>query len=253
MCCSYTLRRKGDRRVSEFNNLRDTFRRLGMELTEEKETIYRGYMEDILELNESINLTAIRERDAFIAGHYDDSMACAFTPEFQEAGRIIDVGTGGGFPGIPLAIAYPDKEFVLVDSLNKRIKIIVSLAEKYGLSNVQALHGRAEELGRREGLREAFDLCVSRAVANMSTLTELCLPFVREGGSFIAYKGPGSDGEIADAAKAIEILGGSLRSVEKAYGGPEGTEHRLVIVSKKKKTPAKYPRKPGTPGKSPIK
>lgn len=239
--------------MSEFRKLGEIFSRLGIEFTEEKERIYRGYMEDILELNESINLTAIRERDAFIAGHYEDSMACAFTPDFREAGRIIDVGTGGGFPGIPLAIAFPEKEFVLVDSLNKRIKIIVNLAEKYGLSNVTALHGRAEELGRREGMRESFDLCVSRAVANMSTLSELCLPFVREGGSFIAYKGPGSDGEIADADKAIKILGGSLKSVERAYGGPEGTEHRLVIVSKKRQTPSKYPRKAGTPGKTPIK
>lgn len=232
--------------------LKEIFNKLGIDFTDNKEKIYRGYMKDILRLNEHINLTAITEENDFISAHYVDSLACAFAYEFQEANKIIDVGTGGGFPGIPLAIAFPDKKFVLIDSLNKRIKIINELCEKYDINNVSAVHGRAEELGRNKILREAFDLCVSRAVANMAVLAELCIPFVSIGGSFIAYKGPGSDGEIADAAKAIKILGGSLRRIDTEEAGPKETSHRLVVISKEKSTPAKYPRKPGTPKKTPI-
>ncbi|MDD6191199.1 MAG: 16S rRNA (guanine(527)-N(7))-methyltransferase RsmG [Firmicutes bacterium] len=232
--------------------LKEVFDRLNIEFDEERESKYKGYMDDVLELNKSINLTAITDRDKFIEGHYVDSLACAFLQEFDKARRVVDIGTGGGFPGVPLAIAYPDKEFVLVDSLNKRIKIINSLCEKYEITNVKAIHGRAEELARKSDLRDSFDMCVSRAVANMSTLVELCLPFVKTGGFFVAYKGPESDEEINNSAKAIKTLGGTMDRIAAAEIGPRGTQHRLVIVSKERETPKKYPRKPGTPGKTPI-
>lgn len=232
--------------------LKEVFERLNIDFDEERESKYKGYMDDVLELNKSINLTAITDRDKFIEGHYVDSLACAFLQEFDKARRVVDIGTGGGFPGVPLAIAYPDKEFVLVDSLNKRIKIINSLCEKYEITNVKAIHGRAEELARKSDLRDSFDMCVSRAVANMSTLVELCLPFVKTGGFFVAYKGPESDEEINNSAKAIKTLGGTMDRIAATEIGPRGTQHRLVIVSKEKETPKKYPRKPGTPGKTPI-
>lgn len=232
--------------------LKEVFDRLNIEFDEERESKYKGYMDDVLELNKSINLTAITDRDKFIEGHYVDSLACAFLQEFDKARRVVDIGTGGGFPGVPLAIAYPDKEFVLVDSLNKRIKIINSLCEKYEITNVKAIHGRAEELARKSDLRDSFDMCVSRAVANMSTLVELCLPFVKTGGFLVAYKGPESDEEINNSAKAIKTLGGTMDRIAAAEIGPRGTQHRLVIVSKERETPKKYPRKPGTPGKTPI-
>ena len=232
--------------------LKEVFDRLNIEFDEERESKYKGYMDDVLELNKSINLTAITDKDKFIEGHYVDSLACAFLQEFDKARRVVDIGTGGGFPGVPLAIAYPDKEFVLVDSLNKRIKIINSLCEKYEITNVKAIHGRAEEFARKPDLRDSFDMCVSRAVANMSTLVELCLPFVKTGGFFVAYKGPESDEEINNSAKAIKTLGGTMDRVAAAEIGPRGTQHRLVIVSKEKETPKKYPRKPGTPVKTPI-
>lgn len=211
-----------------------------------------GYMDGVLEWNKRINLTAITERDAFIQKHYVDSLFCTSSEEFRKASNIIDVGTGGGFPGIPLAIAFPDKHFVLIDSLNKRIRIIHELSEKLGISNISVFHGRAEELARREDMREKFDLCVSRAVANMSTLAEYCLPFVRVGGSFIAYKGPDCDQELEDARKALRILGGRIERKENPVFEGILFDHKLIFVGKMKKTPSKYPRKAGTPSKEPL-
>ena len=170
------------------NNFREIFRKLDIAFSPDKEDKLSGYMDEILELNQHINLTAITDRDEFIRKHYIDSLLCVSYDEFKNAKNIIDVGTGGGFPGVPLAVAFPEKNFVLIDSLNKRIKIINELCEKLGIMNVRAVHGRAEELARKKDMRDSFDLCVSRAVANMSTLTEYCLPFVKKGGCFIAYK-----------------------------------------------------------------
>ena len=154
---------------------------------------------------------------------------------------------------MPLAVVFPDKEFVLMDSLNKRIKIITELCEAAGITNVTAVHGRAEELARRKDMRESFDVCVSRAVANMSTLSEYCLPFVRTGGTFIAYKGPDSENEIRDAGAAIAKLGGDISRIEKINMDGFPFDHRLVYINKIKPTVSKYPRKPGTPAKEPLK
>lgn len=225
---------------------------LQMNIPHDEETLnkYSIYMEGILKWNEKINLTAITERDEFVVKHFIDSILCCNFPEYKEANTVIDVGTGGGFPGIPLAIISPEKKFVLADSLKKRLKVIDELADKASILNVETVHGRAEELAKKKEYRQNFDLCVSRAVANMAVLSEYCLPFIKTGGYLLAYKGPDAEEEIKSAKKAIRILGGELIRLETAP--LDGFEHNIVVIKKVKDTPAKYPRKAGTPAKTPI-
>ncbi|MCI5536504.1 MAG: 16S rRNA (guanine(527)-N(7))-methyltransferase RsmG [Lentihominibacter sp.] len=234
-------------------NVESICSRLHINYDDGKSRKFEGYMESVLEKNKHINLTAITDRDEFIRKHYVDSLLCASSAEFRNANSVIDVGTGGGFPGIPLAIAFPEKEFVLIDSLNKRIRIINELCENYGIDNVTALHGRAEELGRNSNFRESFDICVSRAVANMSTLSEYCLPFVKIGGTFIAYKGPECSEELNNASNAIRMLGGEVMRIENPQFDELPFEHTLIYINKAESTRSKYPRKAGTPSKEPIK
>ena len=218
---------------------------------------FQEYMERILWWNDKVNLTAIMDPTEFEEKHFMDSLLIGELGEFSGSQKIVDIGTGGGFPGIPLAIAYPSKEFLLVDSLEKRLKIVKEVAEEIGIDNVTVLHSRAEDLGRNKDYRERFDLCVSRAVAHLAVLSEYCLPPVKPGGSFIAYKGPEAEGEAAASGRAIAVLGGERARVvkSKAASMVSGYEldHLLVVVKKKKKTPAAYPRKAGTPAKTPIK
>lgn len=225
----------------------------GVDSSDEKLRQLSGYMEGILDFNESINLTAITDRKEFIAKHYIDSLMCAAMDEINDADTVIDVGTGGGFPGVPLAIAFPEKKFTLIDSLNKRIKIVNQLCDELEIKNVRAIHGRAEELAKKKDMREQFDICVSRAVANMATLSEYCLPFVKVGGSFIAYKGPDCESEVKEASNAIEKLGGCLLRIERPEADGVAFDHRLIVVKKIAATAAKFPRKPGTPSKEPMK
>ena len=234
-------------------NVESICSRLHINYDDGKSRKFEGYMESVLEKNKHINLTAITDRDEFIRKHYVDSLLCASSADFRNANSFIDVGTGGGFPGIPLAIAFPEKEFVLIDSLNKRIRIINELCENYGIDNVTALHGRAEELGRNSNFRESFDICVSRAVANMSTLSEYCLPFVKIGGTFIAYKGPECSEELNNASNAIRMLGGEVMRIENPQFDELPFEHTLIYINKAESTRSKYPRKAGTPSKEPIK
>ena len=234
-------------------NVESICSRLHINYDDGKSRKFEGYMESVLEKNKHINLTAITDRDEFIRKHYVDSLLCASSAEFRNANSVIDVGTGGGFPGIPLAIAFPEKEFVLIDSLNKRIRIINELCENYGIDNVTALHGRAEELGRNSNFRESFDICVSRAVANMSTLSEYCLPFVKIGGTFIAYIGPECSEELNNASNAIRMLGGEVMRIENPQFDELPFEHTLIYINKAESTRSKYPRKAGTPSKEPIK
>lgn len=211
---------------------------------------FAEYLNGILDWNEKINLTAITDREDFITKHYVDSVLCYPFAEYQNAERIIDVGTGAGFPGIPLAILSPDKSFTLADSLNKRLKVIDSLAGEIGIENVTTVHGRAEELARNKSFRQRFDLCVSRAVANMAVLAEYSLPFIRKGGFLLAYKGPEAEKEVAAAEKAIRILGGRVDRIQSVDLG--GFAHNIVVIEKIGDTPAKYPRKAGTPAKDPL-
>ena len=208
------------------------------------------YMKGILSWNEKINLTAIRDPEEFVIKHYVDSLRIAELPEFQAAETVIDVGTGGGFPGVPLAAAAPEKRFLLMDSLNKRIKVILELTAACGIGNVEAVHGRAEDLGRDPQYREQFDLCVSRAVADLSVLSEYCLPFVKPGGAFIAYKGSSAEEELGRAERAIRLLGGEILRVD--HAGIDNMEHRFIVIRKVRHTQKAYPRKAGTPAKSPL-
>ncbi|MDO4517980.1 MAG: 16S rRNA (guanine(527)-N(7))-methyltransferase RsmG [Bacillota bacterium] len=212
---------------------------------------FRQYMNGVLEWNKKVNLTAIVDENEFIEKHFIDSLFCITSSEFNDAKTIIDVGTGGGFPGVPLAICYPEKRFMLMDSLAKRMKIVKELCDKIAIKNVQVIHGRAEDLGRDKAMRDKFDLCVSRAVANMSTLSEYCLPLVRPNGVFIAYKGSECEDEVGQAARAIELLGGKLDRIDQA-GYNLNYNHKLVYVNKVKPTPKAYPRKAGTPSKKPL-
>lgn len=230
--------------------LKNAFEELHIPNDEEILKQYEKYMEGILNWNEKINLTAIKERKEFITKHFIDSVLCYHFSEYVNAESVVDVGTGAGFPGVPLAILSPDKEFVLADSLNKRLKVIDQLTESIGIENVTTVHGRAEELAKNKKYREKFDVCISRAVANMAVLAEYCLPFVRVGGYLLAYKGPDAKKEAEEAKKALKILGGKVKRIEAV--NLADFDHNIIVIEKIKETPAKYPRKAGTPAKEPI-
>ncbi|WP_027399630.1 16S rRNA (guanine(527)-N(7))-methyltransferase RsmG [Anaerovorax odorimutans] len=214
---------------------------------------FEKYMDSILEWNDKVNLTAITDRKEFVKKHFIDSLACCELEQMKKFKKIIDVGTGAGFPGIPLAIIYPDKEFFLLDSLNKRIKIINEIKTSLDIDNVNLYHGRAEEFAHKKEFREKFDLCVSRAVANLSVLSEYCLPFVKVGGYFAAYKTGNAKEEIDNSLKAIDILGGIIEKKKIMNIDCFDLDHQIIIIKKIKNTISKYPRKAGIPGKEPLK
>ncbi|WP_245156625.1 16S rRNA (guanine(527)-N(7))-methyltransferase RsmG [Clostridium aminobutyricum] len=226
---------------------------LSIPYTEEMIDKFERYMQLVLEWNEKVNLTAITEREEFIKKHFIDSVLCYSFPEMKKAQTVIDVGTGAGFPGIPLALVYPEKKFVLMDSLNKRLKIIDQICSDLDIQNVKTLHGRAEDLGKSKMYREKYDICVSRAVANLATLSEYCLPFIKVGGAFLAYKGNKAEEEIKEAEKAIHLLGGKLMEERQVKLDDFDLDHHIRVISKCKNTPAKFPRKAGTPSKEPLK
>ncbi len=241
------------------DRLTGILRSFNIDCVDEKAEVLREYMELVLDRNQHVNLTAIADRDEFIERHYVDSLVVAGLPEWKGARSVIDLGTGGGFPGIPLAVAFPEKEFMLVDSLNKRIRIIQEFCEDLGIRNVDAIHGRAEELGQNREHREHFDVCVSRAVADMRVLAEYCLPFVKTGGWFIAYKGADCDEEVKNAEHALTKLGGRIDRIIPASDmlpqqdeNPTTSEHKLVLIHKTEPTPKAYPRRAGTPSKKPL-
>ena len=192
-----------------------------------------SYLDMVLERNEHINLTAVRDRDEAIVKHVLDSLAICDLPEYKAAKTVIDVGTGAGFPGALLAIVSPEKEFTLLDSTLKRLRVIDEFAEALNISNLNTVHARAEEINRKPEYSAAFDICVSRAVANLDTLSKWCLPFVRKGGSFIAYKGENYNEELEGANKTLRKLGGRLDRVEAYPSEPEDISgHVLMIISR---------------------
>lgn len=210
------------------------------------------YYEMLLEWNEMMNLTAITEYDEVMKKHFIDSISLVKAYDVFQSVSVIDVGTGAGFPGLALKIAYPNLKLTLLDSLNKRIQFLNAVIERLSLKDVKTIHGRAEDLAKPDQLREQFDLCVSRAVANLSTLSEYCLPFVKVGGQFISYKSEKISEETDAAKKAISLLGGKVnRQVE--FKLPDSDIYRnLFIIDKIKQTPGKFPRKAGMPAKEPI-
>jgi len=235
------------------NQLENAFEQLNISADSETILKFEKYMKLVLAWNEKVNLTAITDESEFIKKHFIDSVLCAGFDEMKNAKTMIDVGTGAGFPGVPLALIFPDKRFLLIDSLGKRIKILDEILESLGIANVETLHTRAEDLAHNEAYREKFDICVSRAVANLATLSEYCLPFVNIGGTFISYKGPDAGEELQEAKSAIKILGGETESIRNVNVEGFDLSHNMVVIKKKQKTPLKYPRKAGTPTKEPLK
>lgn len=224
----------------------------GIVLSELQLSQLMKYYELLSEWNQKINLTAITEFDDVMKKHFVDSASLVKICDINSFESVIDVGTGAGFPGLVLKILFPDLKVTLLDSLNKRIRFLNVVIEELHLEGVQTVHGRAEDFAKPGKGREKFDLCVSRAVANLSTLSEYCIPFVRQNGLFIAYKSERSAEEIAAAQKAITILGGRLKD-KKEFTLPDSDIYRVLYkIEKEKTTPKKYPRKAGLPGKEPL-
>lgn len=226
---------------------------VGLELTEEKYDKFITYMRLLQEWNEKINLTAITEDEEIIKKHFIDSIKAFKREEFKVSKNMIDVGTGAGFPGIPIAIMNSSIKVTLLDSLNKRINFLNKVIEDLHLKNIVTVHSRAEDGARNKLYREKFDLATSRAVANMSVLAEYCLPYVKIGGKFIALKGPSVSEEIEDSRNAIQKLGGQLEGVLPVEIEDSDLKHNLVVVKKIQACSKVYPRKAGTISKNPIK
>lgn len=226
---------------------------LGVLLSEEQINQFLKYYELLVEWNGFMNLTAITEYDEVMKKHFVDSLSLIKTFDVSKKVKVIDVGTGAGFPGLALKIAYPNLQVTLLDSLNKRINFLNEVISQLGLTDVETVHGRAEDFAKPDKLRGKFDLCVSRAVANLSTLSEYCLPFVKVGGEFISYKSEKIVEEMSAAKNAIGILGGRFDRSEEFYLPDSEIYRNLVVIRKIKETPKKFPRKAGLPSKEPIK
>lgn len=239
------------------DSLADGLQKLHIQAGEKALDKLRHYYEMVLETNQVMNLTTITEEQAFIQKHLLDSSAIVYADAFQkvlmqDTPLVMDLGTGAGLPGIVLKILFPKLRIVLMDSLQKRLHFLDHVIEELDLDGIETLHARAEELGRNKHYREQFDLVVSRAVANLTTLSEYCLPFVKCGGVFISYKSGEIDEELTEAGAAIQLLGGELQTLLR-YSLPDSDLSRsLVVVHKARYTPQAYPRKPGTPAKAPL-
>lgn len=225
---------------------------LNIKLEKRQMCQFLQYYELLVEWNSFMNLTAITDFDEVIKKHFIDSISLIKAIDLSKELSVIDIGTGAGFPGIPLKIAFPNLKITLLDSLNKRIKFLNEVIDKLELDNIETIHGRAEDFAKDKKYRQAYDLCVSRAVANLSTLSEYCLPYVKTGGKFISYKSEKITDEMNAAKNAIKILGGNILG-QVDFNLPDSDIYRnLFIIVKAKETPIKYPRKAGLPSKEPL-
>ncbi len=227
-------------------------KQLNITMTEKQANKFILYMELLLQHNENVNLTAITDKDEIIVKHFLDSLIPMSVLKIEDNTKIIDVGTGAGFPSIPLKIMLPNVHFVLLDSLNKRINFLDEVIQKLDLKNIETVHGRSEDYGQNDEFREQFDFVVSRAVANMAVLSEFCLPFIKLNGQFIALKGKSAENEIENGLKAITTLGGEIKNVEKIKLPYTNILREIVVIDKMFETPTKYPRKAGKVTKKPI-
>lgn len=238
--------------LEKMNGLKEDALQFGVVLSDKQLSQFYTYYQMLIEWNEKINLTAITDFDEVLKKHFLDSLSIGRILNQDTDVSILDIGTGAGFPGIPIKIAFPNAKITLMDSLNKRVNFLNEVIRALELEKIEAIHGRAEDFAKKGMLRETFDICVSRAVANLSSLSEFCLPYVKTGGKFISYKSEKAMEELESSKKAISILGGGNVSCDE-FGLP-GTDFNrtFVIINKIKETPGKYPRKAGTPVKQPL-
>ena len=225
---------------------------LGISLNDVQKKQFIDFYEYLVEKNKVMNLTGITEFQEVLVKHFLDSLACVKAVDMLKINKIMDVGTGAGFPGVPLKVAFPHLDACLLDSLKKRVNFLEETFEILKLKDIKAIHGRAEEYAKNKEYREQYDLCVSRAVSNLSTLSEYCLPYVKIGGFFVSYKSGVIKDELAQSEKAINILGGKIKDVVYFNLPDSDIQRSLVLIEKVKPTPGKYPRKAGTPLKEPL-
>ena len=227
-------------------------KKISVDLSDNQAEQFFQYYEMLVEWNQVMNLTAITDMKDVVFKHFVDSVSLVKAINVSRETSLIDVGTGAGFPGIPLKIMFPEWKVTLLDSLNKRVRFLDEVIDKVGLSGIYTIHGRAEDVGRDPKHRENYDLCVSRAVANLATLSEYCMPFVKVGGNFISYKSGTIADELRQAEKAVRMLGGSMEDVASFRIEEIDAERSLVRIAKREKTSSKYPRKAGVPGREPL-
>ena len=237
----------------KLNYIRKKISQTGCVISREQAVLFYQYYEILVEWNRFMNLTGITEFEDVVQKHFVDSLSLVWMKDLSDVDNLIDLGTGAGFPGIPLKIAFPHLKVTLLDSLKKRVKFLREVTAQIGLHDVEILHGRAEDYAKPDMLREHFSLCVSRAVAKLDVLSEYCLPYVKVGGTFVAYKSGEIEAEIKDAKSAIFLFGGKIEE-HKSFVLPDSDIHRsLIFIRKVKGCPKKYPRKSGIPSKNPIK
>lgn len=230
----------------------EMLKKLNIKLQDDQMDKFMLYYDMLIERNKVMNLTAITEFNEVVSKHFIDSLSLIKVYNSKDSIRVIDMGTGAGFPGIPLKIMFPNWDIVLLDSLNKRVNFLNDVISELNFKNIKAIHGRAEDYGRKNGYRESFDLCVSRAVAKLSTLSEYCLPYVKINGSFIPYKAGNVEDELNESKKALQILGGKIEKVESFFLPGTDIERTLIVIKKGVKTPGIYPRSTGKPTKEPL-
>ena len=234
------------------NIIQQSFQREGFSLNEQQIEQFVQYYDLLIDWNKKINLTAIEEPQEVADKHFVDSALLLSVKKDLAGCSLIDIGTGAGFPGIPLKIIEPNLKLTLFDSLNKRINFLNTVCQELSLKDVQAVHGRAEDFGKKVEYREKFDLATARAVARMPVLLEICLPFVKLGGHFIALKGPELENELLESKKALAELGGRIIDVRALTLADGNYTRNIAVIEKVKPTPKKYPRKAGTPQKTPL-
>ena len=232
--------------------LRDSLDKLKIQYNDEQIEQFRSYYELLTEWNKKINLTAITGYEDVVRKHFIDSILICSLLDLNKDIRIIDVGTGAGFPGIPIKILNPDCRIVLLDSLNKRVRFLETVVNELGLENVECIHGRAEDVSREKKYRASFDLSVSRAVANLSTLCEYCIPFLKKGGMFVSYKSDKADDEINGSENAVRTLGSEITSVKEIALPETDIVRKFVMITNIKQVSNIYPRKAGIPAKDPL-
>ena len=237
--------------INEFKEkMNENLKLLNIELSDIQLEQFYQYMNILIEWNKFMNLTGITEPEEVITKHFIDSLTVL--DKIDEDASIIDVGTGAGFPGIPIKIAFPNTKIILLDSLNKRIKFLNEVIEKLELKNIETIHGRAEEVGKNKKHREKYDIAIARAVAPLNILLEYLMPFAKVKGKCLCMKGSSSEEEIKNSKNALKILGGQLIETEEFYIPNTDIKRRIIQINKNKETDIKYPRKAGTPSKEPL-